>query len=50
MNEKNILKAMSKCRFIAHILTTFQDSIHLFMIQEFMAGGDLFAFIKEQGV
>ena len=50
MNEKNILKSMASCRFIAHIVSTFQDHVHLFMIQEYMVGGDLFSFIKSHGV
>ena len=50
MNEKNILLEMSKCKFLVHILDTFQDSVHLFMIQEYLSGGDLFSFIKQNGV
>lgn len=50
MNEKNILLAMSSCKFLVHILSTFQDSVHLFMIQEYLSGGDLFSYIKLNGV
>jgi protein kinase X len=49
MNEKTIQKE-SNNNFIVQILDTFQDSVHLFIVQEFLDGGDLFSFIKNNGV
>ena len=49
VNEKNILKKSGETRFIVHLLSTFQDSVHLFMVQEFLPGGSLLGYLRENG-
>lgn len=49
VNEKNILKKCGDTRFVVHLLCTFQDSVHLFMVQEFLPGGSLLGYIRENG-
>ena len=46
MNEKNILLQL-KHGFLVELYTTFQNQSHLFMIMEFVAGGDLFTFLRK---
>lgn len=50
LNEKRIQKEASNNNFIVKIIETFQDPVHLFIIQEFLDGGDLFNYIKSNGV
>lgn len=49
INEKNILKLSSASPFLVHLSSTFQDSVHLYMLQEFLPGGTLLSYIKENG-
>ncbi|KAI8894009.1 camp-dependent protein kinase catalytic subunit beta [Globomyces pollinis-pini] len=49
MNEKSILQSSRGENFIVQLLGTFQDDIHLYMVQEFLSGGDLFGYIKLHG-
>ncbi|KAJ3122541.1 camp-dependent protein kinase catalytic subunit [Nowakowskiella sp. JEL0407] len=46
MNEKNILKEI-KFPFIVELYSTFQDSYHLYMVMEYVAGGDLFSYLRK---
>ncbi|KAI9206730.1 kinase-like domain-containing protein, partial [Polychytrium aggregatum] len=45
LNEKNILNA-TKHAFIIELFSTFQDTYHLYMILEYVAGGDLFSYLR----
>ncbi|OMJ83397.1 hypothetical protein SteCoe_15662 [Stentor coeruleus] len=45
MRERNILKQI-KSPFIVRLLGTFQDIEHLYMVEEFLQGGDLFRLLK----
>ncbi|KAJ3077838.1 camp-dependent protein kinase catalytic subunit [Quaeritorhiza haematococci] len=46
LNEKNILKSI-KHPFIVELFSTFQDVCHLYMVMEYVAGGDLFSFLRK---
>eukprot|EP00842_Homolaphlyctis_polyrhiza_P006244 jgi/Hompol1/6620/HPOL_003614-RA len=46
MNEKNILMDL-KHGLLVELYNTFQNPTHLFMIMEFVAGGDLFTFLRK---
>nr|KAJ3418594.1 camp-dependent protein kinase catalytic subunit [Polyrhizophydium stewartii] len=46
MNEKNILMDL-KHGLLVELYHTFQNQTHLFMIMEFVAGGDLFTFLRK---
>ncbi|KAJ3033386.1 camp-dependent protein kinase catalytic subunit [Rhizophlyctis rosea] len=46
LNEKNILKAV-KHSFIVELYHTFQNVNYLFMTLEFVAGGDLFSYLRK---
>merc|ERR550537_393614 len=35
--------------FIVNLLTTFQDDRRLFMLLEFVSGGELFSYLRQQG-
>ena len=48
MNEKNVMMEAYN-PFIVRLYYTFQDSIHLFMIMEYMGGGDMFTHIQNHG-
>jgi len=48
-NEKQVMQASTGSSFITQLLTTFQDPVHLYMVQEYLPGGDLFYHIKQQG-
>jgi serine/threonine protein kinase len=49
INEKNILAALDH-PFIVRLHATFQDSKHLFLVLEYVQGGELFTFLRKQGV
>ncbi|KAJ3127043.1 hypothetical protein HK100_009963 [Physocladia obscura] len=46
MSEKNIL-AMLKSPFIVELVTTFQDQKHLYLVLEYIPGGDMFSHIRK---
>ncbi|EGF82479.1 hypothetical protein BATDEDRAFT_3752, partial [Batrachochytrium dendrobatidis JAM81] len=46
MNEKNILLDL-KHSLLVELYHTFQNPTHLFMVMEFVAGGDLFTFLRK---
>merc|ERR1719420_2761414 len=35
--------------FIVNLLTTFQDHKHLYMLMEFVSGGELFSYLRHEG-
>jgi serine/threonine protein kinase len=39
--ERDILAQSSKCEWVVQLFYSFQDDLHLYMIMEFMPGGDL---------
>ncbi|KAJ3280638.1 camp-dependent protein kinase catalytic subunit [Blyttiomyces sp. JEL0837] len=45
MNEKNILKGI-KHSFIVELYQTFQDTFYLYMVLEYIDGGDLFSYLR----
>ncbi|KAJ3391977.1 camp-dependent protein kinase catalytic subunit [Lobulomyces angularis] len=48
MNEKSILTQVSM-PFTVNLLCTFQDSIHLFLVLEYVSGGELFSYLRKAG-
>ena len=46
MNEKNILKGI-KHSFIVELFSAFQDTYHLYMVMEYIDGGDLFSYLRK---
>lgn len=46
LNEKNILKGIQHA-FIVELVQTFQDPQHLYMVLEYVAGGDLFTYLRK---
>lgn len=47
-SEKNVL-AMIDCPFIVRLYKTFQDEYDLYMIQEYVVGGELFSHLRKVG-
>ncbi|KAJ3279193.1 camp-dependent protein kinase catalytic subunit, partial [Borealophlyctis nickersoniae] len=47
-NEKQLMESIDN-PFVATLEATFQDSNHVFMLMEYLPGGDLFALLKERG-
>eukprot|EP00300_Choanocystis_sp_HF-7_P016685 c19491_g1_i3.p1 GENE.c19491_g1_i3~~c19491_g1_i3.p1 ORF type:complete len:392 (+),score=92.74 c19491_g1_i3:41-1177(+) len=47
-NEKNILQRLN-CPFIVNMFGAFQDRRNLYMIMEFVRGGDLYGFLQQRG-
>jgi serine/threonine protein kinase len=50
MNEKSLQVLAQDANFIVRIFSSFQDHVHLFIVQEYLPGGDLFNFLREFGV
>ncbi|KAJ3083179.1 hypothetical protein HK102_001216 [Quaeritorhiza haematococci] len=48
MNEKNILEAV-RHPFIVELLATFQDEEHLYLVMEYVPGGDMFTHLRRHG-
>ncbi|TPX30224.1 hypothetical protein SmJEL517_g06161 [Synchytrium microbalum] len=46
MNEKHLLE-MSKTPFVVNLLATFVDPRHLFLVMEYVPGGDLFSYLRK---
>ena len=46
--EKNLLFACSKCPFILQILQTFNSPNQIFMLTEFIQGGELWSYVYEK--
>ncbi|KAJ3231925.1 cAMP-dependent protein kinase catalytic subunit 1 [Chytriomyces hyalinus] len=46
MSEKNILNVL-KSPFIVDLVTTFQDPKHLYLVLEYIPGGDMFSHIRK---
>ncbi|KAJ3205990.1 camp-dependent protein kinase catalytic subunit [Dinochytrium kinnereticum] len=46
MNEKNILKNI-RHSFIVELYQTFQDTFYLYMVMEYIDGGDLFSYLRK---
>ena len=49
INEKKIL-ALLDHPFVVKLITTFQDSKHLFFVLEYIQGGELFTYLRKCGV
>jgi protein kinase A len=47
-NEKNILEQVN-FPFVINMLGTFQDANHLFIVMEYVAGGEVFTFLRKSG-
>lgn len=45
LNEKNILGGI-RHPFIVELVQCFQDVAHLYMVLEYVAGGDLFTYLR----
>ena len=48
INEKNILELIDH-PFVVKLITTFQDSKHLFFVLEYIQGGELFTYLRKCG-
>jgi serine/threonine protein kinase len=48
INEKNILEA-AQFPFIIHLLGTFQDTQHIYLLLDYICGGELFSFLRRSG-
>jgi serine/threonine protein kinase len=48
MNERAILRNV-KHVFIVELFDTFQDDVNLYMVMEYVAGGDLFRHLRKMG-
>ncbi|KAJ1552134.1 hypothetical protein HK405_012502, partial [Cladochytrium tenue] len=46
MNEKNILRA-TRHPFVVELYSTFQDAFYLYMVMEYIDGGDLFSYLRK---
>ena len=44
-----MLEACRGSAFITQLLTCFKDNVHIFMLQEYLPGGDLFQYLKANG-
>lgn len=49
INEKKILSLIDH-PFVVKLVTTFQDSKHLFFVLEYIQGGELFTYLRKCGV
>lgn len=49
MNEKQILEQLDH-PFLVKILGTFQDSNNLYLVLEYVQGGELFTYLRKSGV
>ena len=49
INEKKILELIDH-PFVVKLITTFQDSKHLFFVMEYIQGGELFTYLRKCGV
>lgn len=45
-NECNILSSLSFHPFLVKLITTFQDDLHLYLIMEYIGGGELFNLLR----
>ena len=48
LGEKNALKAAKSCEFIVTLLSSFQNEKYIFLVMEFLAGGDLFFHMSQK--
>lgn len=46
--EKYVLKELRKSPFIVDLKYTFQDSSNLYLVQEYLSGGDIFKLIRKR--
>ncbi|TPX34420.1 hypothetical protein SeMB42_g07331 [Synchytrium endobioticum] len=46
MNEKNLLE-LTKSPFVVSLIATFTDPRHLFLVMEYVPGGDLFSYLRK---
>ncbi len=49
INEKNILEAVN-FPFLVNCVGSFQDAKNLYLVLEYIAGGELFTFLRRNGV
>lgn len=49
INEKNILDELDH-PFLVNMISHFQDSINLYMVMEYVPGGELFSYLRRSGV
>ncbi|KAI8806893.1 camp-dependent protein kinase 6 [Cladochytrium replicatum] len=48
MNEKSILEKL-EFPFLVRLHSTFQDSVNLFFVMDYVAGGELFSYLRKSG-
>jgi len=49
LNEKSILEQLNY-PFLVNMLGTFQDSVNLYFVMEYVVGGELFSYLRKSGV
>jgi serine/threonine protein kinase len=49
LRERNILALSSSCPFVSKLYYSFATASHLFLIMEFLPGGDCFSLLQRQG-
>lgn len=49
MSEKNVLSMIDDHPFIVKLYKTFQDECNLYMILEYVVGGELFSHLRKVG-
>jgi len=49
MNERNVLKMLDN-PFTVNLLASFQDDSHLFMVMDYVPGGEMFSYLRKQQV
>lgn len=48
-NEKVMLELVRESRFVSRLVACFRDEVHIYMVQEYLPGGDLFHLLKKLG-
>jgi serine/threonine protein kinase len=48
LNERDILRKIITANHCVHISDTFQDEHHLYLLLEYLSGGEIIQLIKQQ--
>lgn len=47
LNERDILRKLNNANYCVHLSSTFQDENHLYLLLEYLPGGELHDLIKK---